>query len=96
MRTSQKAFGGVAALRYRDLIIAGIAVLAEQPAQRAAKTHEDVRSGAWTYHLRLLRQAPPQIGRPRHLIVYTYDDEFLRVLRILHDAMDLPRHLSIR
>ncbi|CAN5410459.1 type II toxin-antitoxin system RelE/ParE family toxin [soil metagenome] len=95
-QASRKAFGDAAALRYRDLVIAGIGALAEQPAQRAAKTHEGVRSSAWTYHLRLFRQTPPRIRKPRHLIVYTYDDEFLRVLRVLHDAMDLPRQLSNR
>ena len=95
-RSSRTLFGDAAALRYRDLIIAGIATLAEDPAKRAAKTHEDVLGGAWTYHLRLIRQSPPRVRRPRHLIVYTYNSEFLRVIRVLHDAMDLPRQAANR
>lgn len=93
-RTSRTTSGDEAAVRYRNLIIAGIASLAEEPAKRAAKTHEDVLGGAWTYHLRFFRQLPPRVRRPRHLIVYTYDDEFMRVIRVLHDAMDLPHQAT--
>lgn len=30
----------------------------------------------------------------RHLIIYVSRDDFILIIRILHDSMDLPRHLS--
>jgi toxin ParE1/3/4 len=30
----------------------------------------------------------------RHLIIYVIRDDFILIIRILHDSMDLPRHLS--
>lgn len=96
-RASRRKFGDNAALRYRSLILAGIEALADEPAQRTAKTHEDVNRRAWVYHLRHTRQiATPRIRTPRHLIVYSFDDEWLRVIRVLHDAMDLPKQMSGR
>ena len=97
IRTSRQKFGAQTGLRYRSLILAGIETLAENPVQRTARSHNDILGGAWLYHLRHVRQAgPARIQTPRHLIAYTFDDETVRVQRILYDAMDLPRHLSGR
>ena len=39
---------------------------------------------------------PPadRVGRPRHLIVFTFDKTHVRILRVLHDGMDVARHVS--
>lgn len=87
-------FGPLAAIRYRDLILAAIERLAEEPSQRTSRTHKNVSGGAALFHLRHVHQAGPVIIRnPRHLVAYTFDAQVLRVQRVLHDAMDLPRHL---
>ena len=92
---SRRRFGNVAAGRYRALIAVGIETLSGEPAQKAAKGHEDLPDGIWTYHLRHVRQARPEkVGNPRHLLVFTYDDANLRILRVLHEAMDFSRHVS--
>lgn len=87
----------MAALRYRSLIIKAIETLANEPVQRTAKTHKDVSGGAWIYHLRHARQPTmPTVRSPRHVIAYVFDAEVITILRVLHDAMDLPRHLQGR
>ena len=58
--------------------------------------------GALGRHLRLYhcrharnRVAPrDRIGRPRHILVFRLDAEVVEIVRILHDAMDIPRHLE--
>ena len=97
IRYSRKTFGDEAALLYRSLVLIGIETLAKEPVQRTAKTNKNVRGGAWVYHLRHVRQPGPSVvQRPRHVIAYVFDAEVITIIRVLHDAMDLPRHLRGR
>jgi toxin ParE1/3/4 len=41
------------------------------------------------------RKSVPPVREPRHLIVYRTTEDAIEVGRILHDAMDLARHLPV-
>lgn len=47
------------------------------------------------YHLRHSRtRGTPDVRRPRHFLIYRQENDVTIVLRLLHDAMDLPSHLA--
>ena len=52
--------------------------------------------GVLTWHLRRsrTRSTGGTVHQPRHFVVYRLDTDVVIVDRILHDAMDLRRHLD--
>ena len=32
---------------------------------------------------------------PPHIVVFRFDDQMVEIVRLLHEAMDLPRHLDL-
>ena len=91
---SAEQFGEAVANRYRRLISAALRDL------RADDTRPGVQllsTGARLYHLRHSRRRVTRgriVSRPRHLLVFRIADGEIVVLRVLHDAMDLPAHLQ--
>jgi len=53
--------------------------LAEAP--NRGRSREPVREGYWSIH----------VGR--HVVFYTFTDSTVKVRRVLHDQMDVDRHL---
>ena len=48
------------------------------------------------YHIRNSRRRAPasqRVGNPRHYIVFRADENWLDILRVLHDAMDVLAHV---
>jgi len=90
---SRKRFGPGIEDRYRRLFVRAFADLRADPGRRGVRTFG---GGLHLYHLRSSRTgiAPPdRIARPRHLIVFRYDDETVEILRLLYDGMDIPAQL---
>lgn len=83
-----RLFGQKQALTYRELLVDALKSLENGPDNRLSRQRDDIRIG-----FRLLHIA--RRGRPgRHFIVYRAEqDHTIEIVRILHDAMDLPRHL---
>jgi len=87
--------GRHAARRYRRLIALAIEALHEQPDRPAARPAEidDLR-------LYALRVATRQLGAddlvrsPPHVVVFRFDAQTVEIVRLLHEAMDLPDHLQ--
>ena len=95
--TSAEDFGPSARRRYEDLVGAAFADLLADPARLGSRDRADLRPNLRTYHLRYSRArsgAKGRVAKPRHLIAYKFDDTRVLVLRVLHDAMDLSRHLG--
>jgi len=96
LHDSAERHGPNAARRYRRLITLTIQALREQPDRPAAR-----RVDADDLRLYALRTAARQFGlaesvrAPSHLVVFRFDDELVEVVRLLHEAMDLPRHLGL-
>lgn len=89
-------FGQSAQRRYRLLLEQAIEDVAADPL-RAGVQSAGGEQGVWLYHARHPRPRTPakqRVRRPRHLIVFAIASDEVRVLRVLHDAMDLPEHLK--
>ncbi len=90
-------FGSSAADRYRRLLSQALNDLKLDPERMGGFVHADFPPLFRRYHLRYSRARTPleeRVGRPRHFIVYSYDDEALTIIPVLHDSMDLAKHLE--
>jgi toxin ParE1/3/4 len=97
LSVSRRQFGDVARERYSALIGQALADVRDDPLRIGVTTLPDLPSDLRLYHLRYARARIAKAirtARPRHLMVFTFDAETVRILRVLHDAMDLPRHLG--
>ena len=89
VKKSVDKFGSRQGAIYRETLLISLAALKEGPEVAGSIPHYEILSG-----LRVLHVA--RRGRNgRHIIVYRASDKkTIRVLRILHDAMDIGRHVS--
>lgn len=88
LRWTMHAFGARQALIYRDTLIRAMGELARNPEPTGWKARDDILPGLRTLHVARRGR------RGRHLILYRVTDHVIEIGRILHDSMDLPRHLS--
>jgi toxin ParE1/3/4 len=97
LRDSRERFGDEAQRRYERLLNAALRELAADPQRAGARAAEGSAADIWLYHSRHTRQrmlGVDRVGRPRHILVYRVAGDGVRLLRVLHDAMDLPEHLT--
>jgi toxin ParE1/3/4 len=89
-RWTEDRLGLAQADAYATAIASAVKALAAGPRVRGARRRGDFRSWLYTLHLSRFRR------RARHFVLFRVSDpdgRRLDVLRILHDAMDLVRHL---
>jgi toxin ParE1/3/4 len=81
-------FGTKQALVYEETIAHAVTALAAGPKLPDSRTRDDISPGMWVLHI-------ARRGRKgRHLLVYyAVKDGEIIVVRILHDSMDLARHV---
>jgi len=95
---TQEQFGEAARLRYESLIVAALRDVATQPDRPSSIGRPELGAGVRSWHLRLSRNhaatGTGAVRRPRHFLVYRCEPELLVVGRVLHDAMELARHLD--
>lgn len=85
---TQEHFGSRQAHAYNERIAATLAALSRDPLPPTSKARDgDVGVGFRTVHLG---------RRARHFVLYRAEDECVLIVRILHDSMDLSRHLPGR
>jgi toxin ParE1/3/4 len=89
---TQEHFGEIQTRRYAATIDAALRALGEGPAAAGATERDDIAKGLLTLHV-------ARNGRKgRHVLVLRLvaeqEELSIDVLRILHDAMDLTRHVS--
>lgn len=97
LRDSEFRFGAAIAQRYRRLLDEALAVIRTDPERAGVQAHVGLRPGLRLYHLRRARLRLPvaeRIARPRHILVFRAGDGVVNLIRVLHDAMDMPRHLN--
>jgi len=95
---SRENFGERAAVRYRDPIKQALRDIASNPERPGSQLRPELANVIRTYHLLFSRdRARTSLGivqEPRHFVVYRYRGErVIEILRLLHDARDLERHL---
>ena len=95
---SFEQFGERARLRYEALIAAALEDLRTEPLRPASQDRQTIHIGVRSYHLRHSRMRGAneygEVRAPRHLFLYDVPQTGLvRILRLLHDSMELERHL---
>jgi toxin ParE1/3/4 len=88
LQWTTKTFGEGQASTYAETMARAIEALEDGPDVLGARARDDIQPGIRTLHV--ARQ-----GRAgRHFVVFRVAGSDIDVLRLLHDSMDLPRHLS--
>jgi len=95
---THEQFGEAARLRYESLIVAALRDVATQPDRLGSIERPELGAVVRSWHLRLSRghvdTAAGVVRRPRHFLVYRVEPALLVVGTVLHDAMELARHLD--
>jgi toxin ParE1/3/4 len=72
--------------------------VAADPQRAGSSSRPEIAASARTYHLIYSRdritKRSGRVARPRHFLLYRIrNDGLVEIGRVLHDSMDLPRHL---
>jgi toxin ParE1/3/4 len=91
-------FGERARIRYEALLVRAIIDVADAPDRIGSSSRPEIAPFVWSYHLYYSRRrVTDKVGRvkqPRHFLMYrARTDGTIEILRVLHDRMDLARHL---
>ena len=81
-------FGALQADDYLETLTLALEALTDGPNIVGSKVRDDIGLGIRTLHV-------ARLGRKgRHLVVFRMaDGQFIDVIRLLHDSMDLAKHL---
>lgn len=92
---SHERFGERARQRYEALIATAIMDAATHD-HAGLTLRPELGEGVFTWHLARSRAHSPggTVHHPRHFLVCRHDGDVLIVGRVLHDAMELRRHLD--
>lgn len=95
---THERFGAAARVRYQALLATALRDLAHQPARPGSVERPELGQGVRSWHLQLSRERarndPGVVRRPRHFVIYRVEAERILIGRVLHDAMELARHLD--
>ena len=94
LKTSRRRFGPRAKRDYKALIDRALALLCENPQRAGVTRREDLARAPCLFPLRYAHTRGVSPKQPRHIIVFTYDDETLSILRVLHESMDITLRMS--
>lgn len=92
LSASGERFGREVRRRYRLLLSQAINDAVANP-KRAGVGQIGPHAAYHTRHARPRTPPGHRIARPRHVIVFRVVGDAVHILRVLHDAMDLPEHL---
>ena len=97
LKWSEERFGKRAALRYRALLKQALRDIAADPERPGFRERPELAEGVRSYHLLYSRDraqtASGIVRNPRRLLIYRRRERTIDVVRILHDACELRRHL---
>jgi toxin ParE1/3/4 len=98
LQWTHESFGEKARLRYEALLIQAIEDVATDPNRAGSHDRSEIAPDDRTYHLRFSRdrvkKSIKKVQRPRHFLLYRRaSDGGIEIARMLHDGMDLERHL---
>lgn len=95
---SQEQFGDGARTRYEVLIVAALRDVAAQPDRPGSIERPELGAAVRSWHLRLSRERARTengvVRHPRHFLIYRPEPGQVVIGRVLHDAMELARHLD--
>ena len=93
---SHDQFGEEARKRYEALITTAIRDAATRSDEVGRTVRPELGDGVFSWHLAQsrTRSSGGNVHRPRNFLIRRLDDDVLVVGRVLHDAMELRRHLD--
>lgn len=93
---TEKQFGEEARRRFEMLIATALRDAASRSDDVGHTSRAELGDGMFSWHLSSSRTHAPGISvrRPRHFLICRRDGDLLVVGRLLHDAMDLQRHID--
>jgi toxin ParE1/3/4 len=96
---TQEQLGDLARTRYEALLVAALRDIALQPDRPGSIERPELGAGVRSWHLRLSRSRgrrteAGKVVHPRHFLIYRTEPDLVLVGRVLHDAMELNRHLD--
>lgn len=93
---SHEQFGEEARRRYEALIVTAIRDAAGRGSDVGRIARPELGEGVFSWHLRQSSSGSPggHVGRPRRFLICRREADVLVVGRVLHDAMELRRHLD--
>lgn len=95
---TNKLFGAQARTRYELLLVEAIQNVADEPELAGSHSLSEIGTNVCLYHLRhsrnRVRDKPARVKNPRHFLIYRVNaDRVVEVARVLHDSMDVRRHI---
>lgn len=89
LRWTAENFGTLQAKNYAETLMAAIEALSEGPDIQGTKERDELAPGARVLHV-------ARHGRKgRHFLVFrAVEEQVVEVLRLLHDSMELTKHMS--
>ncbi len=95
---SHDQFGEEARKRYQTLIVTAIQDAASRSDGGGHTPRPELGEGVFSWHLSRSRARAPggKVHRPRHFLICRRDGDTVVIGRVLHDAMDLRRHVDAR
>jgi toxin ParE1/3/4 len=95
---TDEQFGPQSRRRYEALLIRALNDVARNPDLTGSHACPEVDAAYRIYHLRNsrdVRNKRENVKQPRHFVIYRTNPEgVVEVARILHDSMNLPRHIT--
>ncbi len=92
LQWSQEHFGNDAADHYRSLIATAVRDIADSDTLESLARPE-LGEGVHAWHLRRSR-SDSDVRRPRHVVFFRREVGVVVIGRVLHESMDLARHLE--
>ncbi len=93
LRYSALRFGPAAKTRYAVLIARTLEDLTADPLGTGSRERPDLGEGIFARHLASSAK-DSGVSEPRHIVFYRLAEAHVDVLRVLHDARDLPQQFS--
>lgn len=98
LEQSLEQFGDTAMSRYRALIVQAILDVADDPRRVGSLKRPEVAAITRTYHITNSRDRVPKaavrVKNPRHFLLdRVISDGKVEIGRVLHESMELSRHL---
>jgi toxin ParE1/3/4 len=94
---THQQFGEQTRVRYEALLVQAILDVAGDPGRSGVAQRDEICEKAFTYHLGHSRhnvdKSVGRIRKPRHLLLFRVAEDGVEIGRVLHDSMDLERHL---
>lgn len=94
LATSREQFGASAQRHYEALIARAQKLLAQDPSRAGVQQSEHLPPSYFLFHVRHARTRGTPPKQPRHIIVFTYTETRLTIVRVLHDSMDVPQRVT--